>query len=86
MRPTPAHVVDLAIGLLIFCSGTWVGVRAVQAFRAAGGAQEFYQSEFGPAVMVACGGGFRNPDTRTAPALAAFLSQQSDRFDCGSLR
>ena len=38
----------------------------------------FYQSEFGPAVMLACGRGFQSPDTRTEPALAAFLLQQSE--------
>jgi hypothetical protein len=76
---------DTALAALIFCAGTWAGTRAVQSFRAAGGAQYFYQSDFGPAVMLACGRGFLDPDRRTAPALAAFLAQQADRFDCASL-
>lgn len=35
--------------------------------------------------MLACGRGFQGPDTRTEPALAAFLLQQSDAFDCAQL-
>ena len=54
-------------------------------YRTAGGAQYFYQSDFGPAVMLACGRAFQDPDTRNAPALAAFLSQQSDSVDCASV-
>jgi hypothetical protein len=76
---------ELAIVALIFCVGSWAGVRAVQMYRTAGGAQYFYQPEFGPAVMLACGRGFENPDTRNAPAFAAFLSQQSDTLDCATL-
>ena len=52
--------------------------RAVRRLSGRRRAPDFYQSEFGPAVMLACGRGFQDPDTRTAPALAAFLSQQSD--------
>ncbi len=70
---------------MIFCLGTFIGVRAVQTFRTAGGAQYFYQSDFGPAVMLACGRGFQDPDPGNAPALAAFLQQQTDHLDCGNL-
>ena len=76
---------EASISLLIFCVATLVGIRAVQAYRAAGGAVYFYQSDFGPAVMVACGRAFQDPDTRSAPALEAFLAQQSGDFDCASL-
>jgi hypothetical protein len=76
---------DAAIALAIFCAGSWLGVAAVRGFQAAGGTPYFYQSEFGPAVMVACGRGFQGPDLRTEPALAAFLLQQSDAFDCTQL-
>ncbi len=76
---------DAAIALAIFCAGSWLGVAAVRGFQAAGGTPYFYQSEFGPAVMMACGRGFQGPDTRTEPALAAFLLQQSDAFDCTQL-
>jgi hypothetical protein len=54
-------------------------------YRTAGGAQYFYQSDFGPAVMLACGRTFQDPDPRDAPALAAFLTQQSDSVDCASV-
>ena len=45
----------------------------------------FYQAEFGPAVMQACGRGFVNVDVSTAPALQAFLDQHVDRFRCEEL-
>lgn len=80
-----AVAVDVAIALAIFCAATWIGVRVVQWFRDAGGVQEFYQSEYGPAVMFVCGRGLHNPDTRQAPALAAFLSRASDSFACSDL-
>jgi len=83
--PKAAIVTEIAIVLGILCIGTWLGTLAVRAFRADGGVQQFYQSEFGPAVLLACGRGFHNPDTRSAPALAAFLSQASDAFDCRAL-
>jgi hypothetical protein len=83
--PRSAYRTDLTIALLIFGIGTWVGVLAVQAFRSAGGAQYFYQSDFGPAVMLACGRGFQDPDPANAPALGRFLQQQSDNLDCAEL-
>ena len=77
--------VDLIIVAVIFCGGTWIGTRAVQSFRSAGGAQYFYQREFGPAAMFACGRGFENPDTRNAPVLEAFLFERSDTVDCAAV-
>jgi hypothetical protein len=76
---------DLAIGALIFSVGVWLGIRAVQAFRAEGGQPSFYQSEFGPAVMLACGHGLQNPDARSAGALEAFLSERTDAIGCTEL-
>jgi hypothetical protein len=75
----------VAVATLIFCVGAWVGVRAVQQFRADGLLQSFYQPAFGPAVMVACGHEFRDPDAARVPALSAFLSERVDRFDCAAL-
>jgi hypothetical protein len=77
--------VDLAIAALFFCGGIWLGAYAVYGFRAAGGHPQFYQAEFGPAVMFACGRGFQNPDAAGAPALAAFLSEQVNALDCADL-
>ena len=84
-RRVPVRATELGIALIIFGTGTWVGTRAVQTFRAVGGAQYFYQSDFGPAVMLACGRGLQDPDPGNAPALAAFLLQQTDGLDCEDL-
>lgn len=80
------RLVDLFVAAMIFCVATWGGLRAVQAFRGAGGVASFYQSEFAPAVMFACGHGLRNPDARTATALDPFLSQAVDEVRCAALR
>jgi hypothetical protein len=82
---TEVRRVDMVIGTLVFCVGVWLGVRAVQAFRADGGQQFFYQAEFGPALMMACGRGLQNPDVGKVSALEAFLSEQADAVDCADL-
>src|SRR4029453_2000345 len=84
-RRTSWRRTELAIALLIFGVGAMVGIRAIQLYRAVGYPEYFYQSDFGPAVMFACGGSLADPDTRNAPALAAFLLQRSDTFDCAAL-
>jgi hypothetical protein len=76
---------DAIIALVVFAAATAAGVRSVQQFRAAGGVPEFYQSQFGPAVMIACGRGFQNPDASTIAPLAAFLAQSTDSFSCRDL-
>jgi hypothetical protein len=53
-------------------------------FRAGGGTPEFYQAEFSPAVMQACGRGFVNPDAAVA-GLSAFVGRETDTFRCGDL-
>jgi hypothetical protein len=70
---------------VIFCIASWWGTHAVVAFRESGGEPSFYQSEFGPAVMLACGRGLQNPDARNVPALDAFLSQRTSAIDCAEL-
>ena len=55
------------------------------AYRARGGVSQFYQNEFGPAVMLTCGRGFVNADVRQAPAFAAFLTQSVDGLQCGDV-
>ena len=77
--------VELTIVTVVLCVGTWIGVDAVRAFRATGGVQDFYQAKFGPAVMLACGRGFQDPDTGQTPALAAFLAQRVNAIDCADL-
>jgi hypothetical protein len=84
-RKAALGTADGVIAAAIFCAAVALGAYAVMAFRAGGGAQYFYQAEFGPAVMMACGRGFLNPETDKVPALAAFLSQQTDALDCAGL-
>jgi hypothetical protein len=72
----PAALFVIAFGL---------GTYAVHSYRADGGVQQFYQAEFGPAVMLACGRGYHPPDVTKLPELAAFLRLQQDRFNCASL-
>ena len=57
----------------------------VPHFARAGGKPWFYQEEFGPAVMMACGHGYVNPDTTTAPGLETFLHLGRDTFSCTDL-
>jgi hypothetical protein len=76
LKILPAALFVIAFGL-----GTYV----VSAYRANGGVQHFYQSEFGPAVMLACGRGYHPPEVTKLPELAAFLRLEQDRFDCASL-
>jgi len=80
-----SRTLDLAIACAIFCLGTSIGVVAVHRFQTAGGQPSFYQSEFGPAVMFACGRGLHNPSGAVASALAPFLLQTNDAVDCASL-
>ncbi len=67
---------------LIFCVAAWAGVRAVAAFREAGGIQDFYQRRFGPAVMLACGRPFMEPVGDGLTALTQFLAERAASFDC----
>src|SRR5262245_46145039 len=84
-RRTSVLPVEIAIVFVIFATATWLGFRAVGALRANGVVQAFYQSSFGPAVMAACGREFRMPDAASVPALAGFLAEQTDSFDCAEL-
>lgn len=70
-----------ALFVIAFALGTSV----VRAYRANGGVQDFYQWEFGPAVMLACGHGYHPPDVTKLPELTAFLRLKQDRFDCAVL-
>ena len=56
----------------------------MRGFRAAGAQPAFYQSNFEPAVMMACGRGFvTSPSIH--PALIEFLNVKRDTFDCSQL-
>lgn len=77
--------IDTLLLLGLFVLGTCIGTWSFQTFVASGGQPQFYQRDYGPAVMVACGRGFVNPDHAQLPALAAFLSTATDSFSCTSL-
>ena len=54
-------------------------------FRAGGGVPQFYQDQFGPAVMRACGRGFVNVDSGSVPAFDDFLKQRTATLRCEDL-
>lgn len=57
---------------------------AMRGFRAAGAQPFFYQSNFEPAVMMACGRGFVTSPS-SPPDLVEFLNVRRNEFDCSSL-
>jgi hypothetical protein len=72
-------VTTLLVAAMIW--GTWYSA----ATNRAGARFTLYDFSYGPAVMVACGRGYINPDTRALPTLDAFLRTKTDRFDCATL-
>lgn len=83
-RPSPRLLLDLGLVVAILAVGAWWGAKFERAWRAEGRTSQYYQLYFEPAVMTACGREFSVSVTRPA-ALHAFLSQQTDAFDCASL-
>jgi hypothetical protein len=75
---------DALIATLVLIGVTALGVIALQRFRAAGVRPDFYQSNFEPAVLLACGRGFGITVPPT-PAIETFLAVQRDRFDCAEI-
>ncbi len=73
----------LVVAGLIFVSvfASWLAMRD---FRAGGARPYFYQSNFEPAVMMACGRGFGVAQPPPV-ALVEFLHEQRDRFDCAEV-
>ena len=67
----------------MFLGGVGIGFGILQTYRAGGGVPRFYQENFAPAVMMACGYGFTMPGPVTAPkSLGPFLLLERDNFDC----
>jgi len=77
-----AWLPDLVLVLLLFASGVWAGSQDVTSWLGQG---QYYQHEFAPAVMLACGRGYENPDLTALPTLQNFLLLKSDNFDCRDL-
>lgn len=76
---------DLYIAIALFVFSWLIAAFYLPAFRAGGGTPQFYQSDFGPAVMSACGRGYVNVDAQTIPPLAAFLDTRVNTFACSDL-
>ncbi len=78
---------DAGIALVVMLLAGPGGGFAVRAFIAHGNAAVYYQDQFAPAVLSACGFGFRNPpgDGRGLEGLTAFLAQRQASFDCAAL-
>lgn len=76
---------DVVIAALVFAAGFIIGAGYFRTVIAGGGQPWFYQVDFGPAVMMACGHGFAVPDDTQIPPLADFLQRRVDRFSCADL-
>jgi hypothetical protein len=70
---------------VVFVLAWGIAAAYLPVFRSAGGVQQFYQEEYGPAVMAACGRGLVNPDLHATRTLDAFLSNRVQTFDCRAL-
>jgi hypothetical protein len=78
--------VDAACALALFAGAAALAFWTEAQFRQSGLRPDFYQREFAPAVMLACGRGFHNVDRSADQALAAFLLQTRDTLACGEIR
>jgi len=77
-------ITDLAVGTLLFVAAAAGGSATYTRLVKSGQRPFFYQAYFEPAVMVACGKGFRVAQPQV-PAVRAFLRQQTDTFSCENL-
>jgi hypothetical protein len=77
--------VDRLLAAVLVVVGAGAGAGYFRTVLADGGQPWFYQVDFGPAVMMACGHGFVVPDDTQLPALADFLNSRSPRFSCDAL-
>ena len=87
-EPAPVRSVDrvdLYFTLALFFLSWIIAALYLPAFRAGGGTPQFYQEDFAPAVMWACGRGYVNVDARSVPPLDAFLTRKVMTFRCDDL-
>lgn len=74
------------MAIVVFLASGWIAVEKLDTFRANGVQPRFYQNEFEPAVMLACGRGWVTiAPNHQPPALSAFLKVDRDDFDCAAL-
>lgn len=87
-QPRPTDLMlrlrDILVAGMLFLVSTGLAITALRDFRADGAREYFYQENFGPAVMMACGHGF-GLAASPPPSLAAFLNQQTGSFSCDDL-
>lgn len=68
---------DFALAVLLAIVMGMVALSAARSFVAAGNRPEFYQRQFGPAVLLACGRGFHNPaGTPAGPDATPYLQPE----------
>ena len=82
--PSRPVLVDAVVVVVLFTGSLLVGQAAMRGFRAAGAEPSFYQTNFEPAVMMACGRGFVTSPV-IPPALTDFLNLRRNEFDCALL-
>ncbi|PYR20226.1 MAG: hypothetical protein DMF94_12670, partial [Acidobacteria bacterium] len=77
---------EVALVIVLFSASFTTCYLAMRTFRSAGIQPFFYQTNFEPAVMMACGRGFVTASTATIPsALLEFLRVSRNTFDCSLL-
>jgi hypothetical protein len=77
---------DIVIVLALFAVSVGASYLAMKTFRAKGVQPSFYQGNFEPAVMMACGRGFVTATASTIPpSLLEFLQLKRNTFDCSLL-
>ena len=69
----------------LFAVGAGLSIWATGESRRSGLLPQFYQSEFAPAAMLACGDGYRNVAVLGTEPLGSFLSLKTDSLSCHDL-
>src|SRR5262249_40253241 len=80
--PATRRSVDVLIAFALIVFAYLLGVGYVRRAVSGGLKPEFYQREFGPAVMMACGRGYVSPVPGDAAALDQFLALERDTLEC----
>jgi hypothetical protein len=78
-----ASRLDAAVVVALFVAAFGTAFLAIKAFRSEGVQPWFYQGNFEPAVMMACGRGFISATPQAVPPeLGDFLQRRRNDFDC----
>jgi len=83
-RVNARALAELAIALALFAATSVWGTSYWHASLRAGRQPAFYQQYFEPAVMMACGRGFRLASS-SVPAVTAFLQLKRDTLSCSEI-